>query len=446
MAINLAVATKDFAVVTDTGGVPLGDLSTIVGTLVERYRHTETIAVEPARSSASRINYKPLQFAALYRIVVTNSGGTVLLNGTIEAQTWQGLVHAAVGDTLVHDGQPTQTGHRLTPAPGASTIPQTIMVGRTEDNFLLIQGIALPVDTVIDVYSEEFTGGEITERLWRQTAAAPHVLRLKGYFTDQGAAETAARNVGYDGSFATGIDGTNWQEQDEPYAPGATDSGSEFQYRANATYNPLAARWLLSTIDITAVEAGVTVEYGVSDTGPWHSAQADTDKWRRWRDAVLQWHVEPLNELDDGWRFLVSFSWDSSATPDPGIYSEWVKALAFPIQFDDWKYVLLTYTWTRDDYVVQLPIPCASLHSELTSAAAFTDAVARAAQFRRSGTLASWDDPGVGSASRADADQMTIKYQFERQDSENSDRQASMIRIDSASSGKAATLRIFVGR
>ena len=442
MAINLPSSVKKFATTPDTAGVPLSDLDTIVGTLVERHRHTETIATASTGSTAVRINYKPLQFAAEYRIRLTNAAGAEQLNGTINALTWQGLVHAAVGDTLVHDGQPTQTGHRLAPVGNDPAPPATIVVGRTEANFPLIQGIALPSGGMLEVFSTEFSGGAIEERSWRQTAAAPHVVRLKTLSTTTA---MAPPDLGYDGSFATGLDGTGWVELDEPFPDPDLSGATVYQLRANAVYNPLAGRWLISNIEVFSPEGGVTVEFATSSEGPWHAVQASDDTWRRWRDATLYWHIEPLNELDGGWRFLTSFSWDSSATPDPGIYTAWVKALAFPVQFDDWKYLLMTYTWSRDDLVVHLLIPCEILRSALTSAATFTSAVGRAAQFRRNGT-ASWDDPNVSSTARADAERMTVQYQFERQDSEESDRQASLIRIDSASSGKAATLRFYVGR
>ena len=442
MALELTRSAKSYAEDGSATGVPLADLETIVGTLVERYRHSETITTASTGSTAVRINYKPLQFATEYRILLTSSAGAVLLDGTINALTWQGLVHAAVGDTLIHDGSNSQTGHSLMPADGVTPSDPNIVVGRTEDNFMLIQGIALPSDAILDVFSTEFSGGAIEERSWRQTAAAPHVVRLKILTT---AVAEAPPDLGYDGSFATGLEGTSWVELDEPFPDPSLSGATVYQLRADAVYNPLAGRWLISNIEIFSPEGGVSVEFAASDIGPWHATQAATDLWRRWRDSNGYWHVEPLNELDDGWRFLTSFSWDSSATPDPGIYTAWVKALAFPVQFDDWKYLLMTYTWSRDDLVVHLLIPCEILRSALTSAATFTSAVGRAAQFRRNGT-ASWDDPNVSSTARADAERMTVQYQFERQDSEESDRQASLIRIDSASSGKAATLRLYVGR
>ena len=173
MAINLPVATKPFAVTTDTGGVPQSDLESIVGTLVERYRHTETITDASTGAAAVRVNYKPLQFATEYRILITNASGVAQLDATINALTWQGLVHASVGDTLVQDGSNTQTGHRLLPADGVTPSDPTILVGRTDSNFMLIQGIALGTGYILDVFSTEFSGGAIEERSWRQTAAAP---------------------------------------------------------------------------------------------------------------------------------------------------------------------------------------------------------------------------------------------------------------------------------
>ena len=129
MALELSRQPKDYAEQGDAAGVPLADLETIVGTQVERYRHTETHGTALNGATAFRIAYKPLAFATQYRIFLTNSAGTVLLNGTIEALTWQGLAHAAAGDTLVHDAQPTQTGHRLTPVHGDPAIDPGIVVG-----------------------------------------------------------------------------------------------------------------------------------------------------------------------------------------------------------------------------------------------------------------------------------------------------------------------------
>ena len=447
MAINLPGATKPFASTTDTGGVPLADLESIVGTMVERYRHAQIFAIaSTSRSIATLINYKPLQFAAQYRIFVRNAGGTVLLNGTIEALTWQGLAHAAVGDTLVHDGQPTQTGHRLAAVGNAPEIAATIVVGRTEDNFMLLQGIALPAGAILDVFSTEFSGGEITERLWRQTSAAPHVVRLKGYFADQDAAEAAAVGIGYDGSFATSIHASNWQDQNDPYAAGATDTGTEFLFRANATYNPLAARWLLSTIDIVSAEGGVTVEYAVSDTGPWHATQTADDLWRRWRDGGGFWHVEPINELDDGWRFLTSFLWDSGIDPDPGVYYPWEKALAFNIDFADWKYVLATWMWGDSNRDTHILVPTEVLRSQSSAESGFASGFGRVLHFRKNARGAPYDD-AQQDASTTDGDHSRgLQYMFLRGATESAGY-ATRIRVDMGSNNAAVgTLRFYVGR
>ena len=446
MAASLPVPTKSYAAVGNTSGIPLTDLETIVGTTVERYRHTETITDVSSGSTASRINYKPLQFAAEYRIQLTDSAGVVQLDGTINALTWQGLIHAEVGDTLVHDGQPTQTGHRLAAADGVTAIPATIVVGRTEDNFMLIQGIALTDQAVLDVYSSEFSGGAITERLWRQTSAAPHVVRLKGFFTDEDAAETAAADVGYDGSFATGISGTGWYEGNEPYPGGVDRAGkTEHWYRANAVYNPLAARWLISSIDIFAPEGGVTVEYSVSDEGPWHANQASTDNWRRWRDTTGYWHQEPLNELDDGWRFLTSFTWDGGTDPDPGLYTEWTKALSMPVDFDDWKYLHMELQWSTTSGSEFIIVPFNILSSGPVTTTGFSEGVGRVMHFRRNNNGASFDDSKFDATRRSTGSILGFRYQFLYGTGEDSGT-ASLVRVEITGSGVIATLRFFVGR
>ena len=446
MALELTRSAKAYAEDGTPGGVPLADLENIVGTLVERYRHTETISTASTGTTAVRVNYKPLQHAAEYRIFLTDAGGTVLLNGTINALTWQGLIHDEAGDTLVHDGQNTQTGHRLAAVEGDLPVDPSIVLGRTEDNFILIQGIALPIGAILDVFSTEFSGGEITERLWRQTSAAPHVVRLKGYFADADAAEAAAVNVGYDGTFATGIASTNWQEQNDPYPDGATDSGSEFLYRANTVYNPLAGRWLLSTIDIVAVDGGVTVEYAVSDTGPWHATQADADKWRRWRDSAGYLHVEPLNELDDGWRFLASFRWDSGLDPDPGVYSAWEKALGFDIDFNEWKYVLATWMWGNSDRDSHILVPTEALRSQSTAESGFASGFGRVLHFRKNANGAPYDDAQQDAPTTDGDHSRGIQYMFLRSPTQSADY-ASRIRVDMGSNNSAVgTLRFFVGR
>ena len=444
MAANVPVPAKGYAVAGSAAGVPLTDLGSIVGTLVERYRHTETITDVSSGSTASRINYKPLQHAAEYRIFLTDSSGTVQLNGTINALTWQGLQHAEVGDTLTHDGQPTQTGHSLAPVHGDPPIDQTIVVGRTEDNFMLIQGIALTDQAILDIFSMEFAGGEISERLWRQTAAAPHVVRLKGYFTDEDIAEAAAINVGYDGSFATGIDGTNWQEQHDPYGS-IPDGATEYWYRANAVYNPLAGRWLLSTIDIFAPEGGVTVQYAVSDEGPWHDNQAATDKWRRWRDTSGFWHMEPLNELDDGWRFLTSFHWDGSQDPDPGVYTDWTKALSFAVDFDQWKYILLELEWSPTSGSEFVLVPANILSSGPASTTGYSAGIGRVVHFRRNNNGASYDDSKFDATRRSTGSILGFRYQFLRATGEPSNV-ASQVRIIITGTHVIATLRFYVGR
>ena len=442
MAISLPVSTKPFASITDTTGVPREDLSSIVGTLVERYRHRETITDVSSGANASKIDYKPLQFATSYRVFLTSEAGAILLDGTINALTWQGLQHAEEGDVLVHDGSNAQTGHRLQDPDGAIVIDPNIIVGRTEDNFMLIQGIALPDQGILELFSTEFAGGEITERLWRQTSAAPHVLRLKGYFS---AEPDIPPGLGYDGSYATGIESTNWIEQNEPYPAAAASSGSEYWLRANAVYNPLAGRWLLSNIDIFAPEGGVTVEYSTSDEGPWHANQAADDNWRRWRDTSGFWHMEPLNELDDGWRFLTSFVWDGSATPDPGVYTDWQKALSFPIEFDSWKFLLMELEWSPTSGSEFILVPCNILSSGPITTTGYSEGIGRVMHFRRNNNGASYDDSKFDATRRSTGSILGFRYQFLHAAGQSS-AEASQVRIVITGSHVIATLRFYVGR
>ena len=442
MAINLPSSVKKFATTHDTAGVPLGDLETIVGTLVERHRHTETIATASTGSTAVRINYKPLQFAAEYRIRLTNAAGAEQLNGTINALTWQGLVHAAVGDTLVHDGQPTQTGHRLAPVGNDPAPPATIVVGRTEANFPLIQGIALPSGGMLEVFSTEFSGGAIEERSWRQTAAAPHVVRLKTLSTTTA---MAPPDLGYDGSFATGLDGTGWVELDEPFPDPDLSGATVYQLRANAVYNPLAGRWLISNIEVFSPEGGVTVEFATSSEGPWHAVQASDDTWRRWRDATLYWHIEPLNELDGGWRFLTSFVWDGGQDPDPGVYTEWTKALSMPVDFADWKHMLMELQWSSTSGSEFILVPFNILSSGPVLTAGFSAGIGRVMHFRRNNNEASYDDSKFDATRRSTGNILGFRYQFLHGTGEDSST-ASLVRVDITGSGVIATLRFYVGR
>ena len=444
MALELGRQPKSYAEEGSQSGVPLADLETIVGTLVERYRHTETITDVSSGSTSSRINYKPLQFAAQYRIFLTAADGTELLNGTINALTWQGLQFAEVGDTLVHDGRTSQTGHSLASVGSEPPIDQTIVVGRTEDNFMLIQGIALPDQAILDIFSLEFSGGAITERLWRQTSAAPHVVRLKGYFPDEGVAETAADNVGYDGSFATGIASSNWQEQSEPYGS-IPDGSTEYWYRADAVYNPLAGRWLISNPDIFAPEGGVTVQYSISDEGPWHDNQATADKWRRWRDTSGFWHMEPLNELDDGWRFLTSFHWDGAQDPDPGVYTDWTKALSFPVDFNDWKFMLMELEWSPTSGSEFVLVPANILSSGPASTTGYSAGIGRVVHFRRNNNGASYDDSKFDATRRSTGSILGFRYQFLHATGETSNV-ASQVRIIITGTHVIATLRFYIGR
>ena len=442
MAINLSPSVKKFATTPDTVGVPLANLESIVGTLVERYRHTETIATAATGATAFRISYKPLQFATEYRILLTSSAGVALLDGTINALTWQGLVHAAAGATLVHDGSHTQTGHRLAPVHGADPIDPSIVVGRTDDNFILIQGIALPSGAILDVFSTEFSGGAIEERSWRQTAAAPHVLRLKTLTTTTA---VAPPNLGYDGSFATGLDGTGWVELDEPFPDPSLSGATVYQLRANAVYNPLAGRWLISNIEIFSPEGGVSVEFATSDIGPWHAVQVAADKWRRWRDSSSYWHIEPLNQLDDGWRFLTSFQWDGGQDPDPGVYTEWTKALSMPVDFADWKHLLMELEWSPTSGSEFILVPFNILSSGPVLTTGFSAGIGRVMHFRRNNNGASYDDSKFDATRRSTGNILGFRYQFLHGTGEDSST-ASLVRVIITGTGVIATLRFYVGR
>ena len=442
MALELTRQSKEYAEQGTTSGVPIADLETIVGTLVERFRHTETISTASTGATAVRINYKPLQFATEYRIFLTNSAGAILLNGTINALTWQGLVHAAVGDTLVHDGRNTQTGHSLAPPHGDPAIDQNIVVGRTDDNFMLIQGIALADQNVLSVFSTEFSGGAIEERSWRQTAAAPHVLRLKILTT---ATPEAPPDLGYDGSFATGLDGTGWVEIHEQFPDPSLSGATVYQLRANAVYNPLAGRWLISNIEIFSPEGGVSVEFAVSDTGPWHATQAATDLWRRWRDSTGYWHVEPLNELDDGWRFLTSFQWDGGQDPDPGVYTEWTKALSMPVDFADWKHLLMELEWSPTSGSEFILVPFNVMSSGPVLTTGFSAGIGRVMHFRRNNNGASYDDSKFDATRRSTGNILGFRYQFLHGTGEDSST-ASLVRVIITGTGVIATLRYYVGR
>ena len=442
MATNISVPVKNFAALAAMDNIPLTYLANIVGTLVERHRHTETISTASTGATAVRINYKPLQFATEYRILLTNSAGVAQLDATINALTWQGLAHAAVGDTLIHDGSNSQTGHSLVPADGVTPSNPSILVGRTEDNFMLIQGIALTDQAILDVFSTEFSGGAIEERSWRQTAAAPHVVRLKILTT---ANPEVPPGLGYDGSFATGLDGTDWVELDEPFPNPELSGATVYQLRADAVYNPLAGRWLISNIEVFSPEGGVSVQYAVSDTGPWHTVQASDDMWRRWRDSLLFWHVEPLNELDDGWRFLVSFDWNSDATPDPGVYYIWNKALSFDIDFDDWKYVLLTWSWGTSGRETHILVPTTVLHSQANNVGSFASGTGRVAHFRKNANGAPYDD-AQQNAPRTDNDHSRgFQYAFLRNPTA-SDRRANYFRVDAFGTAIVGIFRVYVGR
>ena len=440
MAINIPVPVKGYARNVNEDGVPLSALESVIGTLVERYRHRETVSTASTATPCVRIGYKPITNATRYRVFITSSAGSIRLDGYIEALTWQGLQHASPGDTLVHDGQPTQTGHRLLSE--SEVLDPNIVVGRTDSNFILFQGLALAEDDIIEIFSTEFSGGEIEERLSRQTSGAPHRVRLKGLFAT---VPTTPPDLGYDGSYATGIDGTNWVELDEQFPNNDLVGGTVYNLFADATYNPLAARWVLSNIYIFSPEGGVNVQYSTTDNGPWHEQQAPDDNWRRWRDNLNFWHVEPLNELDGGWQYLTSFVWDGGTDPDPGIYTEWSKTLTFPVEFSEWKFLLMELEWSPTSGSEFILVPCNILSSGISTTSGFSEGVGRVMHFRRNNQGASYDDSKYDATRRSTGNILGFRYQFLHSSSETSN-EASQVRIEITGSHVIATLRFFVGR
>ena len=438
MALSITQPVKDFATSVNTDGVPLSELNSIVGNQVEILRGADVLTETGSTTAALRLAFRFSSHVVRYRIVATTIGAvdTVHFNGEIDPLFILSLNSASAGDTLVQDGSNTQTGFILTDPDSGARI-QDVLIGRTSDNFLLLQA-AVPNGTLIDIFATEFSGGEIGERLLRQAASPPHELRIR---IKSDNVPTVPENLIYNNGYIVGLVGTDWVQDDRVL----TGSGTEYYAFATATWNPLAGRWVIGDWQVVSAAGGTLVQFSESDLGPWHETQATADKWRRWRDGLLFWHVEPLNQLDDGWRFLTSFQWDGSQTPDPGVYTDWTKALSFPVDFNEWKYILMELEWSPTSGSEFVLVPANILSAGLASTTGYSAGIGRVVHFRRNNNGASYDDSKFDATRRSTGNILGFRYQFVRSADEASNV-ASQVRLIITGTHVIATLRFFVGR
>ena len=439
MALSLDQSPKTYATQGSPTGVPLTDLEVLIGTTREVLRGSEVLTSAVLTSAASALEFRVSNHVQSYRMEAsTFSGGvfTQVFNGIIDPLFITSLDSASVGDTLVQDGSNSQTGYFLSDPDSGARIAD-VLIGRRADNSLLLQA-NVASGALIDIFATEYNGGELSERLSRQAASPPHELRIR---TISSTVPIVPENLTYADGVLLGLGTSGWVNDDRPLS----GTGTEYYAFATATFNPLAGRWIIGQWQVVSADGGTLVQFAVSDTGPWHETKALTDTWMRWRDGNLRWHIEPLNELDDGWRFLTSYLWDNTASPAVGVYSVVTQALAFDVVLSEWKHLALTWEWGTSGEISQVILPI-NIVSTGVADGSLDLGVGRTAIFRRDGMGASWDDPDYNTSTGVSATKIMLHWQLNRVSAPSDAGTATLLSFDLENSSTHGTFRIYVGR
>ena len=439
MSIAAPITPKTYAAPGTPGGVPLSELASIVGSTRQVLRYTEVNLTEYTATACVQLDYLPQNSSRSLRIQVNQFGGTYveLFNGSVDPLSIHSLIPAEAGDTLIQDGSNTQTGYVVIDDQGGPIAG--VLVGRTAEGFLLLQA-AIPQGRLIDVFSEEYDGGLLAERLARQAASPPRQVSLRGRFATP--PTEVPRGLNYNGSIFTNLaDNSGWVQDDRPLS----GTGIEYLATATATYNPLAGYWIIESWTILSTEGGTLVQYGAADTGPWHETREAGDLWRRWRDAALMWHIEPLDAAaadNSGWTLLTSYLWNTFASPPVGSLGYTTQALSVSVDLNEWKWIVLEWSWGGSSDRSQIALATKTLRVASFSSS-MQSGFARSAYFRRGGAGASYDDADHDSGGAGGLNRTNINWQLMQGATNAQAGVATLISFDMLETSKSGTFRVY---
>ena len=369
------IIVKQYAHAEDTGGIPLDELQDLLGVKQQTFLAEITDRETEWRYSATgnytahlyphSVTREIIHISDFIRVTCTRS---YLVTGTptsdswtfrTNADNWFALTPAAQGATLVSE----MTGIVLrSEGNDGDYLPAEIMIGRSEDNEVLVQTrtLILPINhpearMAVRIEFETYGGGLLGRRIAALRSFQPqHRLAFK---RRSATALTTADvpTITYDGTAPSLPADSSWV-----LASAADPAGSDTLYYAatTASYDQVFGTWTVNSDDwviASTAPADTSARFGIlysaGETGPRHSPRADGDTWVWLRKPDGYWDGFPFDQEivipDRNWQTLASWTITNGSQPYTGYIR---RTLTTPIDRPDFRLMQVHFRHYTEHY------------------------------------------------------------------------------------------------
>ncbi len=342
MAIPLLSAPQPFAVRGDTDGVPLDNLSDVVGAKTTiRLGETAFGDIDQV-AVALRVEGFEVQRHRYDGVIVyvqdeqADSDPVLLERWSIRIEQWAQLTRSRNGAVLV-------SGSTGIPVTGELT-GGTALIGRSTGNKVLFQTVGWTnnADDMV-LYANVFTfrDGVLARRLEPlEDHATRQVIVHRSSPTKP--AVPSPGEVMFNGQVPVFSDTTEWKHL-ETSLTGATDP--EWLASAEFVYNFNVGIWTVASNAWHVYPGGTTfrVQYASAANGPWVATAPDTDTlWVRYRLDDGTWSVHQVRgaETATNWRTILDVTLNNAQTTSEFRFTQ--------IDTDEFQDVVVVYQGDRD--------------------------------------------------------------------------------------------------
>ena len=371
------LTVKDYAHAENTAGIPLDELPDLIGVKQQTFLAEITDREDEFRYSATAnytahlyphsVTREIIHISDFIRVTCTRS---YLVTGTpttdswtfrTNSDNWFSLTPSEQGDTLVSE----MTGVVLrSEGPEGDYVPGEIMIGRSEDNEVLVQTrtLILPINhpearMTVRIEFETYARGLIGRRIAALRSFSPqHRLVFKRRSaTVLGLSDVPAiADIGYDGQTTTLAPSSPWA-----LGSAADPPGSDTLYYAatTASYDQIFGTWAVNANWIIASTApadstsSFAVLYSAGEDGPRHSPRADEDTWVWLRKPDGYWDGFPFDQsivIPDR-NFVTLGSWTITNGSQP--YTGYIRrTLTTPFDRPDFRLIGVHFRHYTEHY------------------------------------------------------------------------------------------------
>ena len=349
MAISLPVPVKNFARLSDTEGVGLGDMPAMAGSRLS-LRVGETTITNTATDLVTAVLLNQLiSFNAANHdevwITARDLGATdpdaVIEQWILPINDFTALASASAGDTL----DATSGGQRTAIAVEGQMGGGTLLIGHTAQFVMLIQVGTWSATSNVGIRLEDgyvsHNNGFVARKIEPLKSHTHRRIIVHRHAATRPAAPTAGE-IRFDGDAVIPNSNSEWADINLPIS--GTDplwlAAIDFQYIFSADIWRTTGTWTVYPADST-----FRVQYSSTSTGPWVASDPGTEEaWVRYRLADGTWSMHQIRGSGGAatrrWRTIV----DATIAAARANITETFSA----IDLADIEFVSLSYQGDRD--------------------------------------------------------------------------------------------------